>query len=126
MDDVAHVSLESVRSVYPSLTRLQCIVELEDFGKTMNRLVSLRVLEVVAVLKGNWGRVFKLPSNHKKDHFKISQFAKFDCNHVEGFPNSEKLETLYGFWDANSELETFVWSLGNLSQVTAWLLCNET
>ena len=119
MDDVAHVSLESVRSVYPSLTRLQCIVELEDFGKIMNRLVSLRVLEVVAVLKGDWGRVFKLPSNHKKDHFKISQFAKFevlslDCNHVEGFQNSEKLVTLYGFGDANSELETFVWSLGDL------------
>lgn len=40
MDDVAHVSLESVRSVYPSLTKLQCIVELENFGKSINRLVS--------------------------------------------------------------------------------------
>ena len=42
MDDIAHVSLESVRSVYPSLTRLQCIVELENFGNMMNRFVSFR------------------------------------------------------------------------------------
>ena len=40
MDDVAHVSLESVRSVYPSLSRLQCIVELENFGSIINRYVS--------------------------------------------------------------------------------------
>ena len=37
MDDIAHVSLESVRSVYPSLSRLQCIVELENFGSIINR-----------------------------------------------------------------------------------------
>lgn len=36
MDEVAHVSLESVRSVYPVLTRLQCIVELESFGFVIN------------------------------------------------------------------------------------------
>ena len=42
MNDIAHVSLESVRSVYPSLTRLQGIVELENFGNTMNRFVSFR------------------------------------------------------------------------------------
>ena len=40
MEDIAHVSLESVRSVYPSLTRLQCIVELENFGNIMNRSVN--------------------------------------------------------------------------------------
>ena len=39
---------------------------------------------------------------HKKGHIKISQFTKFevlslDCNHVEGFQISEKLETLCGF-----------------------------
>ena len=36
MDEVAHVSLESVRSVYPALTRLQCLVELESFGFAIN------------------------------------------------------------------------------------------
>ena len=39
--------------------------------------------------------------HHKKDQIKISQFTKFeflslDCNHEEGFQNSEKLETFYG------------------------------
>ena len=38
----------------------------------------------------------------KKDRIKISQFitsgvVSLDCNHVEGFQKSEKLETLYGF-----------------------------
>ena len=42
MDNIAHVSQESVRSVYPSLTRLQCMVELENFGNMMNRFVSFR------------------------------------------------------------------------------------
>ena len=42
--------------------------------------------------------------HHKKNHMKISQFTKFevlsfDCNHVEGFQKSEKLEPLYGFGD---------------------------
>lgn len=35
--EVAHVSLESVQSVYPSLTRLQCLVELENFAKNIDR-----------------------------------------------------------------------------------------
>ena len=50
----------------------------------------------------------------KKNHIKISPFTKFevrsiDCNHVEGFQNLEKLETLYGLGDA-----IFEWNLGNL------------
>ena len=39
----------------------------------------------------------------KKDHIKLLSLPKFevvslDCNHVEGFQKSEKLETLHGFW----------------------------
>ena len=39
-------------------------------------------------------------------HFKISQFSKFevlllDCDHVERFQKSVKLETLYGFGRCN-------------------------
>ena len=58
MDDIAHVSLESVRSVYPSLTRLQCIVELENFGNMMNRFVSFRAgyLWVSLKHKPKWSR----------------------------------------------------------------------
>lgn len=67
MNDVAHVSLESVRSVYPSLTRLQCVVELEDFGKIMNRLVSLCVCYCVQISEHNaqvWSsRPAQLPSH---------------------------------------------------------------
>ena len=37
MQEVAHVSLESVQSVYPSLTRLQCLVELENFAQNIDR-----------------------------------------------------------------------------------------
>ena len=40
--------------------------------------------------------------HHKKDHIKISQITTFEVlslnwNHVKGFQNSEKLESLYGF-----------------------------
>ena len=39
---------------------------------------------------------------YEKDHIEINQFTKFevlslDYNHIEGFQNSEKLETLCGF-----------------------------
>ena len=52
---------------------------------------------------GDWGRVCKFWSfgvHHKKDHIKINQFIKFevlslDCNHVEVFQKSKKIETLY-------------------------------
>lgn len=37
MQEVAHVSLESVQSVYPSLTRLQCLVEVENFAQYIDR-----------------------------------------------------------------------------------------
>lgn len=55
MGDVAHVSLESVRSVYPSLTRLQCLVELESFGNSINSAEN----SLVDV----WNERFPLPDN---------------------------------------------------------------
>ncbi|XP_066028150.1 serine-protein kinase ATM isoform X2 [Pocillopora verrucosa] len=55
MDDIAHVSLESVRSVYPSLTRLQCIVELENFGNMMNSTED-NMVDI-------WNERFPLPDN---------------------------------------------------------------
>ena len=65
----------------------------------------------------------------KDDHIKISQFTKFeplsvDFNCVEGSQKSEKLEM--DLRNSFSELETFVWNLGDLWQVSAWLLCNKT
>ena len=50
---------------------------------------------------------------------KINQVSKFEvlsfyCNNVEGFQKSEKLETVLDLGDAISELETFVWNLGDL------------
>ena len=55
-----------------------------------------------------WGGVLnfkfhlKLELTTWKEHFKTYQFARFgvvslDCNPVEGFQKSDKLETLYGF-----------------------------
>jgi len=55
MDDIAHVSLESVRSVYPSLSRLQCIVELENFGSIMNSTDD-SMIDI-------WKERFPLPDN---------------------------------------------------------------
>jgi len=55
MDDIAHVSLESVRSVYPSLSRLQCIVELENFGSIINGTEDSLV--------DIWNERFPLPDN---------------------------------------------------------------
>ena len=44
----------------------------------------------------------ELMKKWKEDHIKISRFTKFevlslDCDHVERFQKSEKLENLYGF-----------------------------
>ncbi|CAH3032263.1 unnamed protein product [Porites lobata] len=55
MDEVAHVSLESVRSVYPALTRLQCVVELESFGFAINGK-DASMVEM-------WNERFPLPDN---------------------------------------------------------------
>ena len=39
----------------------------------------------------------KLKFTTKKDQFTKFKDLSLDCNHVEGFQNSEILETLYGF-----------------------------
>ena len=49
-----------------------------------------------------------------------------DCNHVEGFQNSEKLETLYGFGGRHFRNRDISMDFGQPLQVTAWLPCNET
>ena len=49
---------------------------------------------------------FSLPS--------LRSVLLLDCNHVEGFQKSEKLETMNLGDAAITELETFVWNLGNL------------
>ena len=52
-----------------------------------------------------------------KDHIKISQFTKFvvlssDCDHVEGFQKSEKLETFYGFGERHLRIRDICMELG--------------
>ncbi|XP_074626555.1 serine-protein kinase ATM-like isoform X2 [Acropora palmata] len=55
MQEVAHVSLESVQSVYPSLTRLQCLVELENFAQNIDS-AETNLVDV-------WEERFPLPDN---------------------------------------------------------------
>ena len=63
---------------------------------------------------GDWRRVVKFSFNQKLDAT-IHQFTKievllFDCDHVEGFQQSEKSETVW-FRGTPSQLET--WNVGD-------------
>ena len=67
-----------------------------DLGPVEHKLVGVTSEEFTS------GELCTVTFHHKKDHIKICLFTKFevlslDCNHVEGFQKSEKIETLYGF-----------------------------
>ena len=75
--------------------------------KVFNKTQSVITRSAVQMEIGNEFLHFYLIRNwtvhHKKDHIKFSQFTKFEvlsleCDHVEVFQNSEKLEILYESW----------------------------